>query len=317
MGALHVIKAGLLTTIQDRGRWGLQARGVSVAGPMDPRAHRVANALVGNPPDAATLEITLVGPELELQGDRERAMAVAGAQFELTLNGAAAPMNLPFVAREGGRLKFNRRLRGARAYLAVDGGIAVPAVFGSRSTHLPSRVGGLDGRVLRAGDTLPLGPAGRRADAGKPAPLADLVTLPATTPRIRVLAGPDSERFHDSAVDVLQAASYTVGHDSNRMGYRLQGPPLRHSRGADIISDVTPLGTLQVPASGLPILLMADRQVTGGYPRIATVITADIGVVGQLAPGDSIAFALCEPREAVSALIAQERAFMAFEAPLA
>jgi antagonist of KipI len=317
MNALRVIRPGLLTTIQDRGRWGLQARGVSVAGPMDPRAHRVANALVGNLPDAATLEITLLGPELELESDRERWLAVAGARFEMSLDDGAAPMNRGFKMCGGGRLRFHRRLQGARAYLAVDGGIAVPPVLGSRSTHLPSRLGGLDGRALQRGDFVPLSDPPRAVSVHSAALAGDLTDLPQSHAVLRVLPGPDRDRFADSSFAALQSAAYAVAPESNRMGFRLQGPVLRHSRGADIISDATPLGTVQVPASGLPILLMADRQVTGGYPRIATVIAADIGLAGQLGPGDSIRFAVCEPHEAMAALQAQERAIMAMEAAVA
>jgi len=308
---LHVIKPGMLTTVQDRGRWGFQSRGVPVAGPMDLCSHRLANALVGNPPDHATLEITLLGPEIVF-GD-ERRVAVGGARFELTVNSYEAPCDRAFVVPAGGRLRFGRRERGARAYLAVDGGIDVPPVLGSRATHLISAMGGLDGRPLRAGDRLPLGVRagnpGRSLRAAEP-----IVPLPEGHARIRVLAGPQADYFAADALDVLQSASYTISPKSDRMGFRLDGPALTHARGADIISDATPLGVLQVPASGLPILLMADRQTAGGYPKIATVITADIGLAGQLGPGDAIAFVVCSEREALAALIAQERALMAVEA---
>ena len=311
MDELHVIKPGMLTTVQDRGRWGFQSRGVPVAGPMDLCSHRLANALVGNPPDHATLEITLLGPEIVF-GD-ERRVAVGGARFELTVNSYEAPCDRAFVVPAGGRLRFGRRERGARAYLAVDGGIDVPPVLGSRATHLISAMGGLDGRPLRAGDRLPLGVRarnpGRSLRAAEP-----IVPLPEGHARIRVLAGPQADYFAADALDVLQSASYTISPKSDRMGFRLDGPALTHARGADIISDATPLGVLQVPASGLPILLMADRQTAGGYPKIATVITADIGLAGQLGPGDAIAFVVCSEREALAALIAQERALMAVEA---
>jgi len=308
---LHVIKPGMLTTVQDRGRWGFQSRGVPVAGPMDLCSHRLANALVGNGPDAATLEITLLGPEIVF-GD-ERRVAVCGARFELTVNSYEAPCDRAFVVPVGGRLRFGRRERGARAYLAVDGGIDVPPVLGSRATHLISAMGGLDGRPLRAGDRLPLGV--RAANPGRALRAAEpIVPLPEGHARIRVLAGPQADYFAADALDVLQSASYAISSKSDRMGFRLVGPTLTHARGADIISDATPLGVLQVPASGLPILLMADRQTAGGYPKIATVITADISLAGQLGPGDAIAFVVCSEREALAALIAQERALMAVEA---
>jgi antagonist of KipI len=310
--ALVVIKPGMLTTIQDEGRWGLQARGVPVAGPMDPLSHRLANALVGNARDAAGLEITLLGPELEF--DDERLVAVTGAAFDIWLDGRPAPHNAAFTAAAGSRLRFGERRLGARAYLAVAGGIAVPPALGSRATHLIAAMGGLGGRAVRARDRLPLGEAtGVPSAAGQRAPI---VPLPDGHARVRVLPGPQVEYFSSDALDVLQSAPYLIAQNSDRMGFRLEGPRLTHSRGADIISDATPLGVLQVPASGQPILLMADRQTTGGYPKLATVIAADIAIAGQLGPADTITFAVCTPREALAALIAQERALMAVEGSL-
>ena len=314
--SVSVLKPGMLTTIQDTGRWGLQAQGVAVAGPMDPVSHRVANALVGNERGAASLEVTLLGPELAFED--ERMVAVAGAEFELTLDGCPVPMETPFTVAAGSRLRFGARRLGARAYLAVSGGIAVPPTLGSRATHVMSGLGGLDGRALLAGDRLPLGVRSRFSrfpQAGCSNSLSsrgkrenrDL------TPVLRILPGPQADYFAPGALDVLQSVPYLVGHNSDRMGFRLEGPRLTHARGADIISDATPLGVLQVPASGLPILLMADRQTTGGYPKIATVIAADMAIAGQLAPADAVSFVVCTPRDALAALIAQERALMALE----
>ena len=308
--ALCIVKAGMLTTIQDAGRWGFQSRGVPVAGPMDPVSYRLANALVGNDRGAAALEITLLGPELEFED--ERLAAVAGAEFELSLDGRSVPSNAPFTVSAGSRLRFGARRLGARAYLAVSGGIAVPPMLGSRSTHLVSAMGGLAGRALTAGDRLPLGDLTRERGTAL-APQTAIVPLPDGRATIRVLPGPQLEYFGADALDVLQSAPYVIGHHSDRMGFRLEGPRLTHARGADIISDATPLGAMQVPATGQPILLMADRQTTGGYPKIATVIAADIAVAGQLGPADSISFAVCTPGEAMAALIAQERALMAVE----
>jgi len=308
---VHVIKPGMLTTIQDAGRWGFQSRGVPVAGPMDPVSYRFVNALVGNDRDAAALEITLLGPELEF--DDERLVAVAGAEFELSLDGRPTPCNAPFIVSTGSLLRFGARGRGARAYLAVSGGIAVPPALGSRSTHLVSAMGGVGGRALVAGDRLPLGDP-RRVTGMALAPQTPTVALPDHHAKIRVLPGPQVDYFNANVLDVIQSAPYTIGHNSDRMGFRLEGPLLTHARRADFISDATPLGVLQVPASGQPILLMADRQTTGGYPKVATVIAADIAVAGQLGPADTISFAVCTPFEAMAALIAQERALMAVEA---
>jgi antagonist of KipI len=300
----------MLTTVQDRGRWGFQSRGVPVAGPMDPVSHRLANALVGNGRDAALLEITLLGPELEFED--ERLIAVAGADFSLWLDDRQVPSHAPFVVSAGSRLRFGARRLGARAYLAVSGGIAVLPMLGSRSTHLVSAMGGVGGRALLAGDRLPLGDSSLSQGSAL-APQEGIVPLPDGPATIRVLPGPQEDYFTPGALDQLQSAPYAVGHNSDRMGFRLEGPRLTHARGADIISDATPLGVLQVPASGQPILLMADRQTTGGYPKIATVIAADIAVAGQLAPSDTIVFVVCTRADAIKALIAQERALMRLE----
>jgi antagonist of KipI len=310
--AVRVIKPGMLTTVQDAGRWGYQSRGVPVAGPMDSYSFRLANALVGNDRGAAGLEITLLGPELEFE--TERVVAVAGAEFDLTLDGRPVPMEAPFLVSAESRFRFGARRRGARAYLAIAGGIATPPVLGSRATHLISTMGGFEGRALRAGDRLLLGDATDTRSTQPASPRH--VPLPDGEARVRVLAGPQADYFSADSLDVLQSAPYVIGRQSDRMGFRLEGPRLTHARGADIISDATPLGVLQVPASGQPILLMADRQTTGGYPKIATVITADIAVAGQLGPGDSISFVVCTRREAMAALIAQERALMAVESSL-
>ncbi len=307
---VSVIRPGMLTTVQDAGRWGFQSSGVPVAGPMDPVSHRLANALVGNRRDAALLEVTLLGPELEF--DDERLVAVTGAEFNLTLDGRSVPSHAPFTVSAGSHLRFGTRRLGARAYLAVSGGISVPPALGSRSTHLISAMGGVNGRALIAGDRLPLGHPEQLQDVAL-SPHDAIVALPDRAATLRVLPGPQVEYFADSALDVLQSGPYVVAQNSDRMGFRLEGPRLIHARGADIISDATPLGVLQVPASGQPILLMADRQTTGGYPKLATVITADITSAGQLGPGDAITFRVCTPHDALTALIAQERALMAVE----
>ncbi|HZR24894.1 MAG TPA: biotin-dependent carboxyltransferase family protein [Vicinamibacterales bacterium] len=307
---VRVIKPGMLTTIQDAGRWGYQSRGVPVAGPMDPCSFRLANALVGNARTAAALEITLLGPELEFAG--ERIVAIAGAEFDVTLDGKPVPLNAPFIVSPESHLRFGGRRRGSRAYVAFAGGIATEPILGSRSTHLISGMGGLDGRPLRAGDVVPLGPT--RIEHVTPRAATPVIELPDRHATIRVLAGPQADYFSADALEILQSRPYTVGQQSDRMGFRLDGPTLAHARGADIISDATPLGVLQVPASGQPILLMADRQSTGGYPKIATVISADIPIAGQLGPGDTISFIVCTMTEAMAALITQEQALMSLEA---
>jgi antagonist of KipI len=317
MAIVHVVKPGLLTTVQDRGRPGFQALGVSVAGPMDPASHRLANAMAGNIGNAATLEVTAIGPELRFEDGRF--VAIAGAAFEIFLDGRLVPSTGDLLVSPGSTLRFGRRLRGTRAYVAVAGGIDTPKVLGSRATHLPSAMGGLGGRALKIGDRLPCGLARQRPPSANDAhalPDGAVAPIPDGRARLRVLPGPQTDRFSTGALDALQSGPYKIANNSNRMGFRLEGPRLAHARGADVISDATPLGVVQVPASGEPILLMADRQTTGGYAKIATVITADIGLAGQLGPGDAIEFAVCTLREAMAALIAQEQHLMAAEAML-
>jgi antagonist of KipI len=298
---VRVKSAGLLTTVQDRGRWGYQARGVPVAGAMDRVSLRQANAILGNRLEAAALEVTLTGPHLEF-ADR-RMVAVAGAEFE------NVPPGVAFEVSPARPLIFGRRVRGARAYVAISGGIGVPLVLGSRSTHLPSAMGGFEGRALRAGDEVPLGTGGDEL----PVASSLVSAVGRTEPALRVLPGPQSDRFVKESLDVLQSAPYRVDVNSNRVGYRLSGPRLQHVSGADILSDATPIGSIQVPASGEPILLMADCQTTGGYAKIATVISADISAAGQLAPGDEIRFSVCSLEEAMDALRMQMRMLRALE----
>jgi len=307
-GAVRILQAGMLTTVQDLGRWGSQHLGVSVSGAMDLGSHRLVNRLLNNPDSAASFEITLLGPELQFESDAW--FAVTGAEFDLHLDKATVPMNAVWHAKKGSRLRFGPRRRGARAYLGVAGGFDVSPVLGSRATHIASAIGGLDGRALTAGVRVPIGKPPERTPKlytfRRP-----LVDLPDGGAALRVLIGPQSDYFTEQAVKTLLESRYQITPDSNRMGFRLRGPVLEHARGADIISDATPLGGIQVPASGDPILLMADRQTTGGYPKIGVTITADLLLAAQLAPGDWITFVQCEPREAMAALIAQEQALMA------
>ncbi len=298
-----VLRPGLLTTVQDLGRWGSQAMGVPVSGAMDSVAHRLANALVGNAPGAATLEVTLLGPEL--RAERPLDVAVAGATFALSVDGQAVPHRAAFAMAAGATLRFGARQSGSRAYLAVAGGIDTPPVLGSRATHLVSGMGGLDGRALVSGDGLPIGrpwsdTVPRPARAGS-APLVS----PGQT--LRVMLGPQDTWFSPLAIDTLLHAVYRVSTQSNRMGFHLEGPLLAAARADGPLSEPVPFGAVQVPAGGAPILLMADRQTAGGYPKIATVISADLPLAGQLGPGDVVRFAACTRSEARAALIARER----------
>ncbi len=313
----------MLTTIQDLGRSGYQGLGVPVSGPMDAYSHRLANQVLGNNPSAAALEITILGPELEAGG--EITCAIAGAEIDVSVDGATAPRHLPFVVASGARIRCGARGRGARLTLAVLGGFDAPVTLGSRSTHLVSGMGPFGGRALRGGDVLAVGsfpdrshvagsstsdaPINRAEPAGSLAQENDAPPLPLELPaggaRLRVLPAVHRARFTDDAWDLLVQARFTVSPQSNRMGYRLDGPSLVHVGAADILSEAMPMGVVQVPASGQPILLMAERQTTGGYATIANVIAADLPVAGQLAPGDWVEFRPVTRTDALAALRAR------------
>ena len=288
--SVTVVRPGMLTTVQDLGRRGLQHLGVPVAGPMDWWCHEAANRLVGNKPEAALLEITLIGPELEFS--RDAIAVVTGAHFEFTVAGRPGVMNRTFAVREGESLSFGRRLTGARASLAVDGGVAVPEVLGSRATHVRASLGGHEGRALKRGDTLALGePGGHAVSAQRARPSHIPVPSPAV---LRAIPGPDAVTgpFWDGI--------FTISAESDRMGYRLDGPALE--TGGTHLSAGVAMGTVQVTPSGTAVLLMADRATSGGYARAATVITADLPIAGQLAPGDRVRFAPADAAAAGAAL---------------
>ena len=308
-----VLRPGLFTTVQDRGRWGHQSTGVPVCGAMDAFAHRLANLLVGNPPDAATLEATVVGPELRLE--QAATVAVAGADLEPSVDGAPLPRDTAVRCASGGVLRFGARRNGARAYIAFDGGIDTAPVLGSRSSHVPSRMGGIDGRALRGGDVLPLG-AGTAPASRVPARLrATRGGLEQNTlggARVRFIPGPQEHWFTDEAIDALSRTRFTIAPQSDRTGYRLHGGRAIARASDDLmISDATFPGAIQVPSSGDPILLMADRQTTGGYPQIGIVIAADLSRAAQLAPGDWVEFEPCSRAQAMAALLEQESRLLA------
>jgi len=293
--SIRVLRPGLLTTLQDHGRHGFQRVGLCPGGAMDPVALALANALVGNPPGEAALEITVIGPELAFE--QETLVAVCGAEFK-----GSFPHNRPVLAPAASRFNVGRATRGARAYLAVAGGFAVEPVLGSRSTYLPGRFGGLEGRALKHGDVLPLrdAEASRRFDSLKKTKdgtvrwSAPPLTLPDREPiLVHVIEGQHFAQFDAASQRAFFDTVWRVAPDSNRMGFRLGGPPLGRPQADEILSGPTCLGSVQVPPSGAPIALMADHQTTGGYPRIAEIASADVARLAQLAPGGKLHFARC------------------------
>jgi biotin-dependent carboxylase-like uncharacterized protein len=282
--AAVVREPGLLTTIQDGGRRGLRRLGVTGAGPLDPPAHAAANRAVGNPAAAAALECTVAGPVLDFVAPVRFALAGAdlGAVLERDDLGAwPVPLGAGVLARPGNRLRFTGRRSGCRAYLALQGGIDAAEVLGSRSTDLQSGFGGLEGRALRAGD-----PIGVGCDRPQPPVDASDAPSPARSVKVRVVLGPQADCFEGRALEQLLSGTFRVGATSDRVGCRLVGEPLRHAGAAEILSDGMVPGSIQVPPDGQPIVMLHDGPTTGGYPKIATVIGADLPLLAQLVPGE-------------------------------
>ena len=330
--SIEVLKPGPLSSLQDLGRTGVQRFGVIASGVMDEWSHRVANLLAGNAADEASLEITLMGPSLLFHQDA--LIAIVGADLSPRIGDQALPMSEPVRVPAGSRLDFGRRVFGCRAYLAVHGGFAVPAVMGSRSTYLRAGFGGLQGRALRKGDRLPIAPdavgsGGPPIDfalAGAPHPGVPqhpgvhphpgVHLHPAVHPHpavherpIRVIRGQQWSRFSAEAQARLFESPFVVNLNSDRMGYRLDGPGLALLEPFEMISEAVGFGTVQVPPDGQPIVLMADRQTTGGYPKIASVASVDLPLLAQRVPGETLRFAPVTLDEAQALYLEREREF--------
>lgn len=300
--SIAILEPGPQTTVQDLGRFGHLRSGIPSSGPMDRASFIVANRLVGNPDGAAGLECTVVGPRFEALVSG--AVAVTGADMPVTVNGREAPSWATIRVRPGDVVRLGAARAGVRAYVAFAGGIDVPVVLGSRATYLRGRLGGLEGRALRKGDAL-------RVFAG-PMPSGRAMAAPPfafeSEPTLRVVLGPQEDRFTDDGIAALLGHAYAMLPQSDRMGARLSGPPIAHRSGHDIISDGIALGTIQVPGDGQPIALLVDRQSTGGYTKIATICSFDIGRLGQVKPGQRVRFAAVSLGEAHDLLRESEAA---------
>jgi len=283
---LRVHEPGLFTTIQDTGRLHAIASGVPPGGAMDRFAHSAANLIVGNDRSAATLECTLTGPRLLIEAPC--LVAVTGADFDLRVNGAPAPAWIAISLRAGDELAFAGRRSGARAYLAVAGGVLGDRWLGSMSTNVMAARGGMHGRPLATGDVIAAGQSAMAAVTGRG--LARQLRPRYDEHTLHLVAGPHISRLGADARAALFSSAFVVSPDSNRMGYRLEGPGLETS-GEELLSFGLVAGALQLPSSGQPILLMADHQTAGGYPVVATVVSASMAVAAQLAPGDEVRFA--------------------------
>ncbi len=308
--SLIVERAGFFSSVQDLGRVGFREFGVSTSGALDSFALRVANLLVGNEDGAAGLEITFGGLQLRFQD--ERIVAWCGGQFDVQIG--SWPLLTGRVARlqAGDELKFGRAQIGCRCWLAVSGGLDVAPILGSRSTDLRANFGGLDGRAVRDGDILPLGP-----QPGSPFPATerisswtaphDWVSPAKRNPILRFIRGSDWAGFNDLTIQRFTNSEFTVLPDSDRMGVRLDGPELKRDDDVSLISEAVARGTIQVPPNGKPILLLGDCQTIGGYPKIAHVITFDLGVAAQVRAGDAIRFSEISLADAHQLAVERER----------
>ncbi len=290
MEVFEVLWPGPLATIQDLGRFSYQQYGVPPSGAMDGSALRIANRLLDNDERAAGLECTFSGPKLRFLNDT--LITITGGDLAPLLNNHPLPMWEVVQVRKGDILSWRGMRTGCRAYLSVAGGIDIPMVLDSKSTCLRSTFGGLEGRALRTGDVLksvPVSSEKLEHLIGRKVP-RELIPEYKGFAEIRVILGPQADHFPEESIATFFDSEYTITPESDRMGYRLEGPEIKHKGKADTVSDGIPLGAVQVPGNCKPIILMVDRQVTGGYTKIATVITPDISKLGQMKPGDKIRF---------------------------
>jgi len=284
---IKIIKAGMLTTIQDMGRYGYQETGMAVSGVMDTRSTALANILVGNEETEGVLEVTIMGPTIEFTADN--IIAITGGDLGAALDGKELPRYEAVLVKAGQTLSFAMPKSGARAYVAFAGGLDVPVVMGSKSTNLKSKIGGFEGRKLEAGDAI-----------GFTAPKTDLPNLAqrklpvpdfsAREHELRVVLGPQDDCFPQSSIDTFFNNVYTISNEYDRMGCRMQGEVIKHKVGGDIITDGISFGAVQVPSHGNPIVMMADHQTTGGYTKIGNVISVDLPILAQCMPGHKIHF---------------------------
>lgn len=302
---IKVIRPGMLTTVQDLGRRGMRGTGLTEGGAMDKFALRLANMLVGNEPNVPALEITLTGPELEFSSDA--LIAVTGAEMQ-----GVTPAH-PVKVGAGERLKLSTTTRGCRAYLAVAGGLEIQPLLNGTGTDLRAGLGGFKGRALQAGDILTSNVVVRRSDQTIWHLSPQLLPEYSSAPTVRAIPGAEMDEFEDS----FWGREFEIGRNSDRMGYRLQGHLLKRKTNRELISSGVIPGTVQVPPEGGPIVLMADAQTIGGYPRIAHVAQVDLQLLAQLRPGDHVTFVPIELKEAQRLAVQRERDFKMLEVALA
>ena len=304
--SVRVVDPGFNVTVQDLGRPSFQHLGVPVSGAVSPAALKIGNALVGNDQSMACLEIRLIGPTMEVLCDAAR-LALTGTNIEIELIGGSRgfqPANQSLVLRRGQKFKIGTISDSGSAYLAIEGGFRLPQVYGSLSTYVRANIGGFLGRALIEGDEIPL----NRNDVEDRSELR-VSNLEATEEKgpIRIIFGPQKDFFKEESIQEFLGSPYSITREADRMGIRLDGPVLKHERGYNIVSDGIVTGAIQVPGTGQPIVLLADHQTTGGYPKMATVISADISRMGRLKPGDTIQFLEVTASEAEKARFEHEK----------
>ncbi|NBG87900.1 biotin-dependent carboxyltransferase family protein [Isachenkonia alkalipeptolytica] len=302
-----MLKGGLLSTLQDGGRTGCQQYGVPVSGVMDDYAYRMGNILVGNGREEAVIEVTMMGFAAEFL--QEAVIALTGGDLTPTINGRPVEMWKSLAVSPGDKLAFQRVKSGCRSYVAVAGGFDVSKVMGSRSTYLRGGFGGFQGRALRKGDLMKIGIPEGAQDKCKDRSLGEQGMIYPREIRIRVVPGPQEEAFTEDGIKNFYMESYKVTMDSDRMGLRLEGREISHQGPAEIISDGIAMGAIQIPGHGMPIIMMADRQTAGGYPKIGNVITADLSKLAQAKPGDTLYFKKVSVKEAQKIFWQREEQF--------
>ncbi|MBE5956329.1 MAG: biotin-dependent carboxyltransferase family protein [Lachnospiraceae bacterium] len=287
---IRVLKGGMLTTVQDLGRTGYQSQGFSVAGVMDVRSFKIANLLLDNPENEPVLEFTLIGPTLEFTS--ATIIAITGGDFQPTVNEEPVPMYTALYMNKGDILKFKSARTGSRGYIAFSSYLKVPVVMGSRCTNLKSKIGGFKGRKLQEGDYLNFRIKRRYLPffLSRKLELDDVNEFEKDETVLRVVMGPQDDRFSKQGIETFLNSEYTVTSDFDRMGCRLEGPYIAPKESSDIISDGIAFGSIQVPSHGKPIILLADRQTTGGYAKIATVASVDIPKLVQRKTDHKIRF---------------------------
>lgn len=309
---ITVTKAGLLSTIQDLGRYGFQKYGVIASGAMDTLSHRMANLLVGNTENAPTIEMTILGPHIQFHQDT--LIAICGGDLTPTINGIPVRAWRSVLVKKGAELRFGSARTGCRAYLAVAGGFSIPSIMASTSTYLRAKIGGFHGRAFQKGDQiffhspneLSLKMIKQLHTRMNNQPFiemgwsvaSDLIPSLKKSPFIRVMNGRHYHLFSKASQEKLFTEPFKVTAQSDRMGYRLQGPTLGLEQAQDMLSEAVTFGTIQVPAEGNPIVLLADRQTTGGYPIIGQITSVDLSLIAQAKPGDEIYFSRVTLEEA-------------------